>query len=101
MSLMQEQKQALNVFTAYSLIIYADLVDGRRMVSIRFLTHVTTPHQGNCTSCDGRDDVKEFAHFESALKILTFTENDLWEISKLLAAILHLGNVDFEGKGSH
>lgn len=56
------------------------------------------PHQGNCTSCEGRDDVKEYAHFQSALKILTFTENDLWEISKLLAAILHLGNVDFEGK---
>ncbi|XP_030582566.1 unconventional myosin-VIIa [Archocentrus centrarchus] len=51
---------------------------------------------GNCTSCEGRDDVKEYAHFESALKILTFTENDFWEISKLLAAILHLGNVDFE-----
>uniref|UniRef100_A0A3Q4HB86 Unconventional myosin-VIIa-like n=1 Tax=Neolamprologus brichardi TaxID=32507 RepID=A0A3Q4HB86_NEOBR len=51
---------------------------------------------GNCTSCEGRDDVKEYAHFQSALKILTFTENDLWEISKLLAAILHLGNVDFE-----
>uniref|UniRef100_A0A3B4VH14 Unconventional myosin-VIIa-like n=1 Tax=Seriola dumerili TaxID=41447 RepID=A0A3B4VH14_SERDU len=53
---------------------------------------------GNCTSCEGRDDVKEYAHFRSALKILTFTENDSWEISKLLAAILHLGNVDFEGK---
>uniref|UniRef100_A0AAQ5XKT1 Uncharacterized protein n=1 Tax=Amphiprion ocellaris TaxID=80972 RepID=A0AAQ5XKT1_AMPOC len=52
---------------------------------------------GNCTSCEGRDDVKEFAHFRAALKILMFTENDSWEICKLLAAILHLGNVDFEG----
>ncbi|KAG9341588.1 hypothetical protein JZ751_019103 [Albula glossodonta] len=51
---------------------------------------------GKCTSCEGRDDLKEYAHFRSAMKILTFTENDLWEISKLLAAILHLGNVDFE-----
>lgn len=55
-------------------------------------------HQGNCTSCEGRDDVKEYAHFRSALKILMFTENDSWEISKLLAAILHLGNVKFEGE---
>ncbi|XP_059197185.1 unconventional myosin-VIIb [Centropristis striata] len=52
---------------------------------------------GKCTSCEGRDDVKEYAHFRSALKILMFTDNDFWEISKLLAAILHLGNVDFEG----
>ncbi|XP_034036571.1 unconventional myosin-VIIb [Thalassophryne amazonica] len=51
---------------------------------------------GNSTSCEGRDDVKEYAHFRSALKILMFTENDSWEICKLLAAILHLGNVDFE-----
>ncbi|KAI3369062.1 hypothetical protein L3Q82_026031 [Scortum barcoo] len=51
---------------------------------------------GNCTSCEGRDDVKEYAHFRSALKILMFTENDSWEISKLLGAILHLGNVDFK-----
>ncbi|KAF3691274.1 Unconventional myosin-VIIa [Channa argus] len=52
---------------------------------------------GSCTSCEGRDDVKEYAHFRSALKILMFTENDSWEISKLLAAILHIGNVEFEG----
>lgn len=32
------------------------------------------------------------------MKILTFTENDSWEIHKLLAAILHLGNMDFEGE---
>lgn len=42
--------------------------------------------------------MKEFAHFRSALKILTFTENDSWEICRLLAAILHLGNVEMEGK---
>ncbi|XP_072246199.1 unconventional myosin-VIIb [Leuresthes tenuis] len=51
---------------------------------------------GNCTSCEGRDDVKEYAHFCSALKILMFKDTDSWEILKLLAAILHLGNVDFE-----
>ncbi|KAI2663543.1 Unconventional myosin-VIIa [Labeo rohita] len=49
-----------------------------------------------CTTCEGRDDIKEYASFRSAMKILTFTENDTWEINKLLAAILHLGNVDFE-----
>ncbi|KAA0713123.1 Unconventional myosin-VIIa [Triplophysa tibetana] len=52
--------------------------------------------QGKCTTCEGRDDIKDYASFRSAMKILTFTENDAWEINKLLAAILHLGNVDFE-----
>ncbi|KAM3619073.1 uncharacterized protein V6R79_002572 [Siganus canaliculatus] len=50
---------------------------------------------GNCTSCEGRDDVQEYNHFQSALKILMFSESDSWEICKLLAAILHLGNVSF------
>ncbi|XP_069006967.1 unconventional myosin-VIIa [Embiotoca jacksoni] len=59
-------------------------------VEYKFLT------MGKCTSCEGRDDVKQYAHFRSALKVLMFTENDSWEISKLLAAMLHLGNVDFE-----
>ncbi|CAB1323745.1 unnamed protein product, partial [Coregonus sp. 'balchen'] len=51
---------------------------------------------GNASDCDGRDDIKEYAHFRSAMKILMFSENDSWEINKLLAALLHLGNVDFE-----
>ncbi|MBN3325575.1 MYO7A protein, partial [Atractosteus spatula] len=51
---------------------------------------------GNCTSCEGRDDIKEYAHIRSAMKILTFTDNNFWEITKLLAALLHLGNLDFE-----
>ncbi|CAL8309973.1 unnamed protein product [Lota lota] len=52
---------------------------------------------GKCTSCEGRDDVTEYTHFLSALKILMFSDSDSWEISRLLAAILHLGNVKFEG----
>uniref|UniRef100_A0A8B9RG49 Si:ch73-194h10.2 n=1 Tax=Astyanax mexicanus TaxID=7994 RepID=A0A8B9RG49_ASTMX len=55
---------------------------------------------GKCTSCEGRDDIQEYAHFRSAMKILTFSENDSWEIHKLLAAILHLGNLDFEDQNS-
>lgn len=62
------------------------------------LSPVWSYHQGNSTVCEGRDDVKEYAHFRSALKILTFTENDSWDICRLLAAILHLGNVQMEGK---
>uniref|UniRef100_A0A8C5FNV0 Myosin VIIBa n=1 Tax=Gadus morhua TaxID=8049 RepID=A0A8C5FNV0_GADMO len=52
---------------------------------------------GKCTTCEGRDDITEYTHFLSALKILMFSDSDSWEISRLLAAILHLGNVKFEG----
>lgn len=51
--------------------------------------------QGNCTSCEGLDDATDYAHVRSALKILMFSDAEHWDLSKLLAAILHLGNVEF------
>uniref|UniRef100_A0A8C8MGX3 Myosin VIIBb n=1 Tax=Oncorhynchus tshawytscha TaxID=74940 RepID=A0A8C8MGX3_ONCTS len=53
--------------------------------------------RGDCIVCDGRDDAKDYTRIRTALKILTFTETHCWEILKLLAALLHLGNVSFEG----
>ncbi|KAG8514234.1 Unconventional myosin-VIIb, partial [Galemys pyrenaicus] len=50
---------------------------------------------GNCTSFEGHNDAKDYAHVRSAMKILTFSDSENWDISKLLAAILHLGNVKF------
>ncbi|XP_031662727.1 unconventional myosin-VIIa [Oncorhynchus kisutch] len=52
--------------------------------------------RGDCIVCDGRDDAKDYTRIRTALKILTFTETHCWEILKLLAALLHLGNVSFE-----
>lgn len=71
--------------------------DQKKKLSLASAAEYDYLTMGKCTSCEGRDDIKEYAHFRSALKILMFTENDSWEISKLLAAILHLGNVRFEG----
>lgn len=53
--------------------------------------------QGNCTSCEGLNDAKDYAHVRSAMKILMFSDSENWDLSKLLAAILHLGNVEFMG----
>ncbi|KAM6970400.1 unconventional myosin-VIIa [Aplochiton taeniatus] len=53
---------------------------------------------GNCVQCDGRDDLKEYSSIMSAMKVLMFTETENWEISKLLAAILHMGNLRFEAR---
>ncbi|KAM8903825.1 myosin VIIAa isoform 5-T9 [Spinachia spinachia] len=53
---------------------------------------------GNCTVCDGRDDLKEYSNIRSAMKVLMFTDKENWEISKLLAAILHMGNLRYEAR---
>uniref|UniRef100_A0A3B4EZ56 Unconventional myosin-VIIa-like n=1 Tax=Pundamilia nyererei TaxID=303518 RepID=A0A3B4EZ56_9CICH len=52
--------------------------------------------KGNCIACGGRDDAKDYSRINSALKTLNFSGKDCHEIFKLLAAILHLGNVCFE-----
>ncbi|XP_076969613.1 unconventional myosin-VIIa isoform X3 [Tamandua tetradactyla] len=53
---------------------------------------------GNCITCEGREDSQEYANIRSAMKVLMFTDTENWEISKLLAAILHLGNLQYEAR---
>uniref|UniRef100_A0A3B4FWX6 Unconventional myosin-VIIa-like n=1 Tax=Pundamilia nyererei TaxID=303518 RepID=A0A3B4FWX6_9CICH len=53
---------------------------------------------GSCTKCDGRNDLSDYSSILSAMKVLMFTETETWEISKLLAAILHMGNLRFEAR---
>ena len=54
--------------------------------------------QGNCVECEGREDAKEFANVRSAMKVLTYTDQEILQILTILAALLHLGNVSYKGK---
>uniref|UniRef100_A0A8C3SBV2 Myosin VIIB n=1 Tax=Chelydra serpentina TaxID=8475 RepID=A0A8C3SBV2_CHESE len=68
----------------------------KKMLNLGTASEYTYLTMGDCTSCDGRNDAKEYAHIRSAMKILMFSDSEHWDISKLLAAILHLGNIEFE-----
>ena len=46
-------------------------------------------------SCDGRNDASEFADIRAAMKILTYTDDEINILFKILAALLHLGNVTY------
>ena len=50
-------------------------------------------NQGNNPTIDNVDDEKEFGKTHEALKLLGFSEEDAKNIYKILAGILHLGNV--------
>ena len=52
--------------------------------------------KGECITCEGRDDSVEFANIRSACKVLTFTDDEIWNIMKLLAAIIHIGNIKYK-----
>lgn len=51
---------------------------------------------GDCITCEGRDDVKEFADIRSAMKVLLFSDEEIWDIIVLLAALLHCGNIKYK-----
>uniref|UniRef100_A0A803YSN9 Myosin VIIB n=1 Tax=Meleagris gallopavo TaxID=9103 RepID=A0A803YSN9_MELGA len=70
----------------------------KKMLNLGTASEYTYLTMGNCTSCDSRNDTKEYAHIRSAMKILMFSDSEHWDISKLLATILHLGNVEFEDR---
>ncbi|XP_046961515.1 myosin-VIIa-like [Vanessa cardui] len=53
-------------------------------------------NSGKMLTCDGRNDALEFSDIRSAFKVLNFSDNDVWDIFSLLAAILHLGNLKFK-----
>lgn len=48
--------------------------------------------------CDSRDDGKEWSTIKSACKVLMFSDEELNDILRLLSAVLHLGNLKFQGK---
>uniref|UniRef100_A0A8C2WIU9 Myosin VIIBb n=1 Tax=Cyclopterus lumpus TaxID=8103 RepID=A0A8C2WIU9_CYCLU len=56
--------------------------------------------KGGSIACEGRNDAKDYKRICSAMKILTFSESQCQRIVKLLAAILHLGNICFQGESN-
>ncbi len=52
--------------------------------------------KGGCMVCEGRDDAVEFANIRSACKVLTFSDDEISNIFRLLASILHIGNIKYK-----
>uniref|UniRef100_A0A668VF82 Myosin VIIAa n=1 Tax=Oreochromis aureus TaxID=47969 RepID=A0A668VF82_OREAU len=73
-------------------------VDEKKKLGLSKATDYTYLTIGNCTVCDGRNDMKEYSNIRSAMKVLMFTDKENWETSKLLAAILHMGNLRYEAR---
>ncbi|XP_029471551.1 unconventional myosin-VIIb isoform X2 [Rhinatrema bivittatum] len=71
-------------------------LEQKKLLNLSTAAEYTYLTKGNCTSCEGRNDAKEYAHIRSAMKILQFSDSEHWEICRLLAAILHLGNIVFK-----
>lgn len=61
--------------------------------------------QGNTVTCDiihehdGREmgDKEYFAIICGAMKVLNFSPEEMWDIWKIVAMVMHLGNISFGG----
>lgn len=45
--------------------------------------------------CEGRDDKADFHTIKAAMSVLNFSDDETWEIIKILASLLHIGNLDY------
>lgn len=52
---------------------------------------------GGIIKCENRNDANEFTAIKSAMSVLSFSDEEFWEIMKLLSAILHMGNLKYKG----
>ncbi|KAM9845449.1 unconventional myosin-VIIa-like [Aulostomus maculatus] len=68
----------------------------KKSLSLRDAEEYKFLTKGDCITCEGRSDVEDFNRICAGMKILTFSDQECDDILKLLAAILHLGNVCFE-----
>ncbi|KAL0966745.1 hypothetical protein UPYG_G00299630 [Umbra pygmaea] len=90
-----QAKEERNYHIFYCMLVGIS-TEQKKTLCLKDASEFSYLNKGDCMVCDGRDDAKDYARIRMALKILTFTENHCWEILKLLAALLHLGNVCFE-----
>ena len=51
--------------------------------------------QGKTLSADGRDDRADYAEIKDAMKVLMFKDSDIWSTMRVLAALLHIGNIQY------
>uniref|UniRef100_A0A914X4M5 Unconventional myosin heavy chain 6 n=1 Tax=Plectus sambesii TaxID=2011161 RepID=A0A914X4M5_9BILA len=51
--------------------------------------------QGKTLKADGRDDAADLAEIRTAMKVLLFNDQEVWSVFRILAALLHTGNIQY------
>ena len=57
--------------------------------------------KSGCYEVDGLNDQKEFDDVLNAMKVVNISEIDQFNIFKILAGVLHLGNIIFKSEGNY
>lgn len=81
-------------------IFYAMLAglskDEKKKLELEDATKYNYLISGGSVKCEKRNDANEFTAIRSAMKVLSFTDEEFWEIITLLSGILHIGNIKYK-----
>lgn len=70
--------------------------DERKKLELTTASDYEYLKSGKTITCEGRRDASDFADVRAAMKVLNFSDEDTWNIFKLLATILHFGNLKYK-----
>lgn len=56
-------------------------------------------NQSGCYTVEGVKDAEEFKHTKNGMSVVGISDHEQQEAFKLLAGILHVGNLTFRAKG--
>lgn len=48
-------------------------------------------------NADGRDDAADLTEIRTAMKVLMFSDQEIWSLFRILAGLLHIGNIKYNG----
>lgn len=68
---------------------------------IQNASRFTYLNKSSCFDVEGINDTKEFQDVLNAMKIINISESDQNSIFKIIAGILHLGNLTFVPNGNY
>ena len=58
--------------------------DHKEKLHLKEASHYKYLVGGGITTCEGRDDAEEFAEIRSAMKVLEMTDQEIWDILKVM-----------------
>eukprot|EP00049_Salpingoeca_infusionum_P025924 m.22679 g.22679 ORF g.22679 m.22679 type:complete len:2193 (-) comp8407_c0_seq1:205-6783(-) len=93
--LAQQAENERNYHVFYRLIV-GSTADEKAALGLKDVSDYQYLTGGNCMTLPGVDDVEEWGDIRRAMKVLSFSDDDQWNLFRLVAACLHLGNVEFE-----
>ncbi|VDO93467.1 unnamed protein product [Soboliphyme baturini] len=71
--------------------------DDKRQLDLHDASDYYCLTQGESAGRNGREEVLSYMEIKAAMKVLFFSDIEIWSVVKVLSGLLHLGNVKFSG----